>query len=83
MRTAFLSKPVRGRGFSLIEMIIVVMIIGIVSTLGIQSFSSYMEYSRDGARSEHLDGLSHALEEYAKVNGRYPYPDSPKPAYYS
>lgn len=65
-------RPVYSRGFTLIELMIVVTIVGILSTV---AFPSYQEYIRRGARSEAKAGLLQAaqwMERAATVSGVYP-----------
>lgn len=60
------------RGFTLIEMMITVAIVGILSAVAIPS---YQEYIRRGARSEARAGLLQAaqwMERAATVTGVYP-----------
>lgn len=65
-------RSVYSRGFTLIELMIVVAIVGILSTV---AFPSYQEYLRRGARSEAKAGLLQAaqwMERAATVSGVYP-----------
>lgn len=77
------SQGIQNRtGFSLIELIVVIAIMGIISTIGTQSFMSYLESSRDATRATNLTTISTLLEEYGKINGFYPTPDSAQVFYY-
>lgn len=59
------------QGFTLIEIMIVVVIVGIISSI---AYPSYVEYVREGNRAEAKAALiegAHALERYYSVNGTY------------
>lgn len=70
-------------GFSLIELVVVITIIGIISSIGVQSFTSYLESSRDSTRVANLTTISNFLGSYGQVNGYYPTPDGAQTFYYS
>lgn len=63
--------------FTLVELIIVIAIIGILSSIGVQSYVGYLETARDVRRIDDLSTVSKFLEEYAKINAKYPSPDAP------
>ncbi|MBI4091722.1 MAG: type II secretion system protein [Candidatus Levybacteria bacterium] len=48
--------------FTLIELLVVIVIIGILATFVVASFSSAQGKARDAKRKEHLDALQKALE---------------------
>ncbi|HEU4830791.1 MAG TPA: fibronectin type III domain-containing protein, partial [Candidatus Saccharimonadales bacterium] len=59
-------------GFTMIELLVVVAIIGILATIGIVSFSNIQAGARDSQRSSQVTVLSEALEKYYEANGEYP-----------
>lgn len=63
-----LLKP----GFTLIELLVVMAIIGIISVLGVGSFISSQQKSRDSRRKSDLKQISLALEAYYNDAGEYP-----------
>jgi prepilin-type N-terminal cleavage/methylation domain-containing protein len=60
------------RGFTLIEMMVVVSIIAVISSVGIFSYNEASKKSRDGNRQSDLKQLQAAIELYKQKNGRYP-----------
>jgi prepilin-type N-terminal cleavage/methylation domain-containing protein len=60
-------------GFTMIELLVVVSIIGILAALALVSFTSSQKQARDAARKSDLKQYSTALEGFAnKNNGLYP-----------
>jgi len=60
------------RGFTLIEIIIVVTVIGILSTMSVLGFTQYQTDSRDAQRASKATVIAEALEKYYDENGEYP-----------
>ncbi|MFZ1721173.1 MAG: prepilin-type N-terminal cleavage/methylation domain-containing protein [Microgenomates group bacterium] len=62
----------RRQGFTLIEILVVIVIIGILASLGVGSFMSSQEKSRDARRKSDLRNISTALELYYNDHKEYP-----------
>jgi len=60
------------RGFTLIELMVVVAIIGILMAAGIVAFSNSQRAARDAARIADLNAIGYALEQYYQDNHSYP-----------
>lgn len=65
-----LSK--KSSGFTLIEILVVMVIIGILSTIGIGAFRSSQIKSRDARRKADLRHIAEALEAYYNDENKYP-----------
>jgi general secretion pathway protein G len=59
-------------GFTLIEILVVMVIIGIVATIGLGGFQSSQLKGRDATRKSDLKQIGSALETYYNDKGQYP-----------
>lgn len=81
MKFMKLLKHIKGQsGFTLIELIVVISIIGILSSLLVANFMNVRYKTRDGVRKKDLEQIRLALETYRIDAGEYPvriYPTTP------
>lgn len=72
-KTVYRHKQARySKGFTLIELMVTIVILGTLSTLGISTFRSSQSKSRDIKRKSDLAEVSTSLEYYANDAGTYP-----------
>jgi len=67
-----LSKVKRQDGFTIIELLIVIAIIGVLALLVVTNFGPALAKGRDTNRQNDIASLSKALEIYHSNNGNYP-----------
>ena len=60
------------KGFTLVELIVVIAIIGILAGISIVGFKRYQADTRDARRSSSITSIAEALEKYYDINGEYP-----------
>ena len=60
------------KGFTLVELLVVITIIGILSSIGLSTFTSAQIKSRDAKRKTQLKQLADAFEAYYNDHGGYP-----------
>jgi prepilin-type N-terminal cleavage/methylation domain-containing protein len=60
------------RGFTIIELLVVVSVIGILATIVLVGFNRYQTDARDSQRGSQATILAEALEKYYDKNGEYP-----------
>lgn len=66
------SNSSNHEGFSLIELLVVIVVIGILAAIGIVSYRTVQINTRDTKRSSSISVLAESLEDYYKKNGSYP-----------
>jgi len=59
-------------GFTMVEILVVIAVIGILATITFMGFGRYQADTRDSARSSQATILAEALEKYYEQNGEYP-----------
>ncbi len=66
-------KKTMSRGFSLLELLIVIALIGILTSLGAASYTAAQKKTRDARRQADLKAIQDAFEQhYANTNSTYP-----------
>ncbi len=77
MENVFLRKrqglPAGRQGFTLIEILIVIAILGTLATLGLASYTATLKNGRDARRRSDLKAMQNAWEQYyADSSAKYP-----------
>jgi prepilin-type N-terminal cleavage/methylation domain-containing protein len=60
------------QGFTIVEIIIAIIVVAILTTITIVSYSSIQQRSRDSERRNHVTQIRMALDKYYVENGEYP-----------
>jgi prepilin-type N-terminal cleavage/methylation domain-containing protein len=60
------------RGFTIVELLIVIVVIGILAALVIIQFTNIQARARDTERKSDMRSIQSKLAEYYALNGRYP-----------
>lgn len=68
----FSLKKSKQSGFTIVELLIVIVVIGILATLVLVTFSGVQQKARDTKRQTDLKALASQLEVYYANNGSYP-----------
>jgi prepilin-type N-terminal cleavage/methylation domain-containing protein len=67
-----ISLKKRQSGFTIVELLIVIVVIGILATLVIVTFTGIQQKARDSQRQTDIQALDSHLESYYAQNGSYP-----------
>jgi len=62
----------RSKGFTIVELLIVIVVIAILATLVIVTFTGIQQKARDSQRQTDINALNSHLEAYYASNGNYP-----------
>ncbi len=62
----------RSKGFTIIELLIVIVVIAILATLVIVTFTGIQQKARDSQRQTDVNALDSHVEAYFASNGNYP-----------
>lgn len=60
------------RGFTLLELLVVMTLIAILSTIGIVGYRQKVKTSQEAVLKENIFQINHCLEQYRTDRGRYP-----------
>jgi type II secretion system protein G len=71
------KRKIQG-GFTLVELLVVITILGILATIGLVAFTSSQARARDAQRKSNLKEISSSLELFYSDYGKYPNSDSGK-----
>ncbi len=62
------------RGFTIIELLIVIIVIGVLATVTLVTFNGLRARSYDTQSASEFNAIQKALENFYTINGRYPDP---------
>jgi len=67
-----ISLKRKQHGFTIVELLIVIVVIGILAGLVVTTFSGIQKKARDSERKTDINALHSQLEAYYAQNGKYP-----------
>ena len=59
-------------GFTFIEMLVVAVLVSVLATIGMVSYTAAAKHTRDARRKQDADNIRVALESYRQATGAYP-----------
>lgn len=63
-----IPMPAAERGFTLIELMIVIVVIGILAAIGIPNYLRFYDHAKEGSVKSNMHTFQMAMEDYAAVN---------------
>lgn len=66
------NKRHKQAGFTIVELLIVIVVIGILAAITIVAYNGTQQRARDTTRQSDISNLTKALEVYYSINGQYP-----------
>ena len=80
MKTLILRRAVQFAGFTIVELLITVLMIGILASIGIVAYNAVQARTNDDVRAADVALIMDALEQYYRKNGDYPANDQLNPS---
>ena len=72
MRYPVLRRPLRQRGFTLIEMVIVIAIMGILMAIAVPIYKTHLLHARETVLREDLFSMRQAIDQYTQDKNKAP-----------
>jgi general secretion pathway protein G len=66
------NYPIRERGFTMIELMVVMFLISVLAAMGMAQYRNSVTYSRESVLKEDLFRMRDAIDQYFADKGRYP-----------
>jgi prepilin-type N-terminal cleavage/methylation domain-containing protein len=70
------KKTVGQRGFTIVELLVVIVVIAVLATLPVAAYSGMQQRTRDTQRVSDMKTIVKGLEMYKTLNGSYPAPST-------
>lgn len=72
MLATWVSQRADRRGFTIVELLIVIVVVGILAAITIVAYNGIQARARDSSRTSAVRQIQKSLELYRQVNNRYP-----------